>query len=75
MGAAGTIFAIARAAVLQRVRSHSFLVTMVITVLSTWQLVPVLCRQTQDDTGNAFSCRRKGRALSFTHLQRNASEA
>lgn len=40
MGAAGTIFAIARAAVLQRVRSHSFLVTMVITVLSTWQLVP-----------------------------------
>ena len=40
MGTAHTMLAIARAAVLERVRSQSFLVTMAITVLSAWHLVP-----------------------------------
>jgi len=40
MGTVRTTLAIARAAVLERVRSQSFLVTMAITVLSAWHLVP-----------------------------------
>jgi hypothetical protein len=35
-----TILAIARADLLQRVRSYAFLVIMAVTVLSAWQLVP-----------------------------------
>jgi hypothetical protein len=40
MGTARSLFAIARADLLQRVRSHSFLVVVVLTVLSAWRLVP-----------------------------------
>ncbi len=40
MGTARTTLAIARAALLERLRSHSFLVMMALTALSAWHLVP-----------------------------------
>jgi hypothetical protein len=40
MRAASTVLAIARADLKQRVRTHAFLVTLAVTVLSAWQLVP-----------------------------------
>lgn len=40
MGTARSLFAIARTDLLQRVRSYSFLIVVVLTALSAWRLVP-----------------------------------